>query len=94
MFRFRSIKPEYLDLYEKVTPESNFYLLDQYSGVTKAMLDRAECIGELDSTDESDKIYKVFNYDLETSKDQNADIDMKDEVTTNASPDQLTAAQK
>ena len=29
------------------------------------MLDQADCIAELDSTNESDKVYKVVNFDQE-----------------------------
>ena len=29
------------------------------------MLDQAECIAEVDSTNESEKVYKVFAYDQE-----------------------------
>ena len=59
------------------------------------MLDRAECIADLDSTNESEKVYKVFNYDLELTDHKNdGDIEMKDDTTTNASPDAITLAQK
>lgn len=56
------------------------------------MLDQAECIAELDSTNESDKVYKVYNFDQEPQLPvaNCADVEMKDDSTTNASPDQWT----
>ena len=91
MFRFRSIKPEHLHLYEK-QPETT---LDQLTGVTQKMLDHAECIADLDSTNETEKVYKVFNYDHELTDNKNdGDVEMKDDATTNSSPDMMPISQK
>ena len=57
------------------------------------MLDSAECIADLDSTNESDKIYKVYNYEKDvTDQKGDVDADMKDDATTNASPDPINLA--
>jgi len=55
MFRFRTIKSEYLTLYE------NHPLLD--GGVTQKMLDKAEHLIDFEgsSTEESIKVMKVFD---------------------------------
>lgn len=53
------------------------------------MLDKAECIAELDSTSESVKVMKVFNFEEDINQHQNGDVEMKDDATTNASPDTI-----
>jgi hypothetical protein len=87
MFRFRTIKSEYLTLYE------NHPLLD--GGVTQKMLDKAEHLIDFEgsSTEESIKVMKVFDQQHNTicSNFDNQDVDMKnDDQTTNASPDNPT----
>lgn len=52
----------------------------------------AECIRDPESNNDSEKVYKVFNY----NNNEGVVDQMKgdDDTTTNASPDQFTQAQK
>ena len=53
------------------------------------MLDQAECILDSDSTEESVKVFKVFNFNQDDDQNRaDGDVEMKDDATTNASPDQ------
>jgi hypothetical protein len=53
------------------------------------MIDQAECILDSDSTEESVKVFKVFNHNEDEDLNRpDGDVEMKDDATTNASPDQ------
>ena len=54
------------------------------------MMEMAECIRDPESNNDSEKVYKVFNY----NNNEGVVDQMKgdDDTTTNASPDQFTQA--